>query len=273
MAKNRLPIDMSDLQLTVLEIKFIGEYCTSNFDEVKSYKKVYGSRTSDLSEPEIRLAAFEVLNKRDVKVAVQRFVDSVLGPAADKLDLQLLQILRKRAMYDVKDFFNRDGSVKRLDEISDADRMVIDSVEQDLKGKNADAVLTKFKLANRDTALKQLIDLLKKKEEITDEGLSNVTETQRVQIRDIFNSIDVTPNLSKGIIHDHNMVIDIPVQIDSDEEDVKEDESELVSVQPKADPAIVQKAKQIATKENFGFPDTTNPLVQAAMALAERTKK
>lgn len=265
MAKNRLPIDVSDLQLTLQEIKFIGEYCTSNFEEVKAYKRVFKSRLEGLSEPEIRLSAFEVLNKRDVKIAVQRFVDSVLGPAADKLDYQLLHVLRKRAFYDVADFFNKDGTVKRLDQISEEDRVVIDGIEQDLKGKNADAVLTKFKLGDRNAAIKQLVDLLKKKDDAIEEA-TVATDSQRKMVQEIFNSIQLEPTSTKGIMHDHSNVIVPSMPLDDEEIDEQE------SVPIELEPALVTKAKEIVKKRSFGFDDDIedHPLVQQAKEIAKQ---
>lgn len=270
MAKlTRLPIDVSDLSgLAPSDLKYIGEYCTNNFDEVGAYRKVFAHRISGKSEPEIRLDAFDILNRREVKIAIQRFVDSVLGPAQDKLDFQLMQVLRKRAFFNVNSFFHRDGSPKKLSEIEPEDMLVIDGVTQTANGKNADVIVTTLKLGDRNTAIKMLQELLKKKDEIVEGGEQITTDESRKRIRDIFAGVEKGLNIAKRFQNAPNLREEPEVAECSTNDKEIENKAIIDAQDVESHPAVV-KAKQLVASENAGFGIDGSALVEKARKIAQ----
>jgi hypothetical protein len=265
----KLPIDVSDLSLQPNELKFVGTYCTeSNMDEVIAYKKAFPHRVKGLSYSEVRLASLELLNKREIKLAIKRFTDSVLGPWQDKLSHQLLSVLRTRAFFDVSDFFHEDGSPKRLSEIPEELRVVIDGVSQDAKGKNADVFVTMFKLGDRVTAMKMLQELLKKKEEI-DENAQEMPSEARQRIRDVFAGLEkglsIANRIKKSAEHEQEMA-----QIEHNTDDVVD---VAVTYDPEIETApVVKAAKKLANMELSGVGVEKHPEVERARDIVRKMR-
>jgi hypothetical protein len=260
MAKQiKLPIDISDLVIPPLELKFIGIYCTHSFDEVTAYRKAFPNRIKGLSEPEVRLEALNLLNKREIKLAVERFVDSVLSPYQEKLDYQLLSVLRTRAFYDVAWYFHEDGTAKKLSEIAPEHRVVIDSVITDMKGKNADVMVTTIKLGDRTQAIKMMQELLRKKDSIEEEA-ADVSSDSRVRLQDIFRSVEKGIEIANKSNKPKEPIPAevIPAQVEY---------SSGLEISP-----IVKKAKELAAKETGGIGIQDHPLVKQAKELAGRKK-
>jgi hypothetical protein len=255
----KLPIEVSDLNLAPRELKFIGEYCTSGFNETEAFKKSHYH--SGMSNAEMRLSALEILNKREVKIAVERFVSSVLDPYRDKIEYQILEVLRSRAFYDVSWYYHADGSVKKLDEIDRDARHAIDSILEDYRGKDAQVRLVNYKLADKMQAQKALQELLKKNQ-TQEEGV--LPEDARKQISEVFAGALAGIAMSQvktargakqepkqGITHEPLQTIPMDV--------VEPDTSPEVEASP-----VVQKAKEFAKKETSGLLVNAHPLVQQA---------
>jgi len=268
--QTKLPFDVSDLDLTPLELKFVGVYCTeSNFDETIAWKKTFTNRAKNMSLPEMRLEALDMLNKRSIKLAVQRFTDSVIGPWQDKLGTQLLTVLRTRSFYDISIFYHDDGSPRKLSDIPEEYRICIDGVLQDGKGRDGSAIFTTLKLGDRKESIKMLQDLLKKKEEI-DDSVNNVPDEARQRIRDVFTGLE------KGLAI-ANRLKNAPKRQDDDEVGQLEDRtSENVTmsvIRPQedyedveADPMVV-KAKELTTQASAGMYNESD-LVDKAREIA-----
>lgn len=183
MAKQNLPVDLSDLGLSHKELTFVGEYCTNGFNEFEALKSA-GIVPKTHTPAQARMVGMLLVNKPEVKKAVQRFTSSVLDPYRDKLEYKTLQVLNARAYYDVSTFYNADGSVKDLEQIPQEARYAIDDVTEDFKGKDADVRTVKYKLADRMQAQKAINDLLKKTE--ADGGDVKIPQDRQSWLSDIF---------------------------------------------------------------------------------------
>ena len=265
----RLPIDTSDLlALTPLLLKFIGEYCANNFDEVSAYRKTWPQKAREMSSAEIRLDALNVLNQREVKIAVQRFVDSILSPYRDRLEHQLFDMYRQRAFYDPADFFNSDGSPKKLDQIDKEKRVVLDNLLSDLKGKDANAWLLNYKLADRMQAAKALQDIMGKSLELNEQA-EELQDTSRSRIRDIVSGALTAIEMKEKNTKEKKA-----------KEEAQPAEYEDVYTSPALEAPdydaeipvspIVNKAREFAIKNNAGINVESDPLVKQAKELARR---
>jgi hypothetical protein len=131
-----------------------------------------------------RMQGLTLTNKPAIKTAIQKFTDSVLSPYRDKLEYQDLQLLQARAYYDVSTYYEPDGSVKPLDQLTHEARLAIDDVTEDFKGKDADVRTVKYKLADRMQARKELGVLLNKSEEGGSEDA--MPQDRRERLNDLF---------------------------------------------------------------------------------------
>lgn len=266
MAKQlKLPINTDDLlDLTPLQTKFIGLYCVEDFDPVSAYKKAYGFRCKDLTETEIRLASMELLNQRSISIAVARFKEQVLAPYRDTIETQILAVLQARAFSKPTDFFNVDGSVKSLDKIDSNKLHAIESITTDFKGKDAERKVVQYKIADKSTAIKQLIDLLKKDD--GPEEVSNVSDEARKRVADIMTGAKMGAKIAKDTMKGMQdkpaeKVVEASYE-DVESEEVEDDEIEAevpIDLSP-----LVQKAKQIEASNNAGFVPVDSELVKEA---------
>jgi hypothetical protein len=264
----KLPIDVSDLLgLTPILLRFIGEYCSNNFDEVAAFRKVWPSKAKDMSSAEIRLESLNVLNHREVKIAVQRFVDSILSPYKDRIEHQLFNLYRQRAFYDPAEFFNPDGSPKKLDQIDKEKRLVLDSVTGDLKGKDANAWLVNYKLADRMQAAKSLQDLMGKSLDLIEQK-DIVNDDSRKRVQDIMSGAMAGIRAMKQIEKEEQEKKASPVVENAMAEyDIEPDDPAQIEA-PAIDP-ILMKAREIASKQQGGIGVDAHPLVKQAEALVK----
>ena len=172
--------EIVDLGLSLKEVKFVGEYCNNKFNATEAVRlaKILPSTASDI---ECRLEGMKLANRGDIKKAVQRFVQSIVEPIRDSIEATLLQQTVARATYDVKDFYDDEGNMKPLSELTALQRSCIDGIEKQSLGK--EAIHTKYVLASKDVASKQLRELLKK----TDDGVeTNTSEEARARVSSVF---------------------------------------------------------------------------------------
>jgi hypothetical protein len=270
MAKQlKLPINTDDLlDLTPLQTRFIGLYCVEDFDPVSAYKKTFGFRCKEMTDTEIRLASMELLNQRSISIAVARFKEQVLAPYRDTIETQILAVLQARAFSKPTDFFNTDGSVKRLDQIDAGKLHAIESITTDYKGKDAQLKVVQYKIADKSTAIKQLIDLLKKDD--GPEEVSNVSDEARKRVSDIMTGAKMGAKIAKDTIKSMQekpaeKVVETEYE-DVESEEVEDDlEDKDVEVEMPVDLSpLVQKAKQIEASSNAGFVPVDSELVKEA---------
>jgi len=172
--------EIVDLGLSLKEVKFVGEYCNNRFNATEAVRlaKILPSTASDI---ECRLEGMKLSNRGDIKKAVQRFVQSIVEPIRDSIEATLLQQTVERATYDVKDFYDDEGNMKPMSELTQLQRSCIDGIEKQSLGK--DSIHTKYVLANKDVASKQLRELLKK----TEDGVeTNTSEEARARVSNVF---------------------------------------------------------------------------------------
>jgi hypothetical protein len=275
----KLPIDTSDLlDLTPLQTKFIGLYCVEDFDPVSAYKKTYGLRCKDLTETEIRLASMELLNQRSISIAVARFKEQVLAPYRDVIETQILAVLQARAFSKPTDFFNTDGSAKRLDQIDQGKLHAIESITTDFKGKDAQIKVVQYKIADKSMAIKQLVELLKKDD--GPEEISNVSDEARKRVSDIMTGAKFGAKMAKDLLKqnepekkaeatkaEYEEAEDAELaQMDADGDSFEAIEAPEVPID--LDP-VVQQAKKIVAQNNAGFvPEGHELIAQAREAVA-----
>ena len=145
-ARKLLPENLKHLELNPREYKFLAVYCSNNFDAVDAVEKAgYVERT----HAKYRAIAYSLLQRKEIVEAIRIYIDTVIQPYKDRLELELLNIYYRRATYIITEFFDNLGFAKPLDEIDKEWRCCIDSIEQTRYG-------TKYILPNRDLALQAL---------------------------------------------------------------------------------------------------------------------
>lgn len=105
----------------------------------------------------------KLLGNPKIKMAIDRYRQEMVNSKKLEISAETVDILRKRANYDVAYFYNVDHSPKPYDEIPAEWRCCIDDVIVDYKGARADQKILKYKLCDRQKA----IDALNKILEIT----------------------------------------------------------------------------------------------------------
>lgn len=145
-ARKLLPENLKHLELNPREYKFLAVYCSNNFDAVDAVQKAgYVERT----HAKYRAIAYSLLQRKEIVEAIRIYIDTVIQPYKDRLELELLNIYYRRATYIITEFFDSNGFAKPLNEIDKEWICCIDSIEQTRYG-------TKYILPNRDLALQAL---------------------------------------------------------------------------------------------------------------------
>lgn len=145
-ARKLLPENLKHLNLNPREYKFLAVYCSNNFDAVDAVQKAgYVERT----HAKYRAIAYSLLQRKDIVEGIRIYIDTVIQPYKDRLELELLNIYYKRAVYNVTTFFENNGISKDLDKIDKEWLCCIDGIEINKYG-------TKYILPNRDLALQAL---------------------------------------------------------------------------------------------------------------------
>lgn len=98
-----------------------------------------------------------------VQQAIREFWEIVFGDKIDKIERNLIDALYRRAFSNRWQYFNKDGTLKdkirSLEDLGE-DHVLIDGIEKKFYGKDADISVTVYKLADRDSAFKQLQSIL-----------------------------------------------------------------------------------------------------------------
>ena len=153
-----LPMDLSKLDLSLNEQKFVANYCANGFNGTDAIKKSgykLGTKTASSM-------AWQLLQKEEVNKAIKLFLDSVLKPFRDKLEYELLNIYYRRATFSVSTFFTPNGNAKPLNDIPDEWHCCLDGVEKKHFGKDATRTVILYALPNRDASLNKLFDFVTK---------------------------------------------------------------------------------------------------------------
>lgn len=150
-ARKLLPDNMKHLDLNPREYKFVAVYCSNNFNAIEAVEKAgYVERT----KAKYRAIAYTLLQRKEIVEAVKLYIDTVIQPYRDRLELELLNTYYRRATYDVSLFYDDYGMPKSLSDIDLEWRVCIDDVKYVKVDK--DIIKTAYQLPNRDTALQAL---------------------------------------------------------------------------------------------------------------------
>ena len=175
-ARKLLPENMKHLELNPREYKFLAVYCSNNFDAVDAVEKAgYVERT----HAKYRAIAYTLLQRKEIVEAIRIYIDTVIQPYKDRLELELLNIYYRRATYSVATFLDNNGNSKLLKEIDKEWICCIDGVKQTKYG-------VEYILPNRDLALQALYRF------VTGQDMSTSTilpEEAQKKMKVIYNNI------------------------------------------------------------------------------------
>jgi len=98
-----------------------------------------------------------------VQNAIHEFWEIVFGDKINKIERHMIDALYRRAFSNRWEYFNKDGTLKEglifPDDLGE-DHIIVDGIEQKFYGRDADVVVTVYKLADRDSAFRQLQTVL-----------------------------------------------------------------------------------------------------------------
>lgn len=151
-ARKLLPENMRHLDLNPREYKFLAVYCSNNFDAIEAVQKAgYVERTS----AKYRAIAYSLLQRKEIIEAIRIYIDQVIQPYRDRLELELLNVYYRRAMYTVDKFYDDRGNPKPLKEIEKDYICCIDDIKY-VRITGTNTVISAYQLPNRDLALQAL---------------------------------------------------------------------------------------------------------------------
>ena len=145
-ARKLLPDNLKHLELNPREYKFLAVYCSNNFDAVDAVQKAgYVERTN----AKYRAIAYSLLQRKQITDAIRIFIDSVIQPYKDRLELELLNIYYRRATYNISSFVDEQNNFLPIKQIDKEWLCCIDNIKQTKYGFT-------YELPNRDLALQAL---------------------------------------------------------------------------------------------------------------------
>lgn len=145
-ARKLLPENLKHLEINPREFKFLAVYCSNNFDAVDAVQKAgYVERT----HAKYRAIAYSLLQRKEIVDAIRTYIDTVIQPYKDRLELELLNIYYRRATYNIADFVDNSNNFLPVKEIDKEWLCCIDNIKQTKYG-------FEYELPNRDLALQAL---------------------------------------------------------------------------------------------------------------------
>ncbi len=187
-ARKLLPENMKHLDINVREYKFLAVYCSNGFNAEDAVQKAgYVER----NRAKYRAIAYSLLQRKEIVDAIKIYIDLVIQPYKDRLELELLNIYYKRATYSISIFVDNDFNFLPINEIDKDYLCCIDGVK---KGKYG----PEYILPNRDLALQALYRF------ITGQDITSSTilpEEAQKKLKIIYNNvIKVNQNIKPKII-------------------------------------------------------------------------
>lgn len=145
-ARKLLPENLKHLEISPREFKFLAVYCSNNFDAVDAVEKAgYVERT----HAKYRAIAYSLLQRKEIVEAIRIYIDTVIQPYKDRLELELLNIYYRRATYNLTTFYDDKNNPLLLKDIEKEWRCCIDGMKNTKYG-------FEYILPNRDLALQAL---------------------------------------------------------------------------------------------------------------------
>lgn len=172
-----------ELKLNTRQIRFVFYYVELNFNSVEAYKRAgYHAK----NENSLRATVCEILKNPNMREGIRRYITDSLELCKDTLDKSLIDTFYRRAFYDIAMFYNENGTIKKLKDIPEDWRCVIDGKEDKYYGKEAEIKVETYKLADKEKSLDRLckyIDLIK-----ADAGITfNLSKETEDKLNNIFN--------------------------------------------------------------------------------------
>lgn len=147
-----------DAGATLPEVYFAVEYLSNHFDAGAAYAAVF----PDVPQKKATFCGNTYLRKPTVQKILAEYTTAWLRGRVAFLEKEVMDTTLARALYDPSMFIRPDGSpaFTDWDEIPEAYRRCIESIDVKFWGKDADRQSVSFVLANRTDALSQLTKLL-----------------------------------------------------------------------------------------------------------------
>lgn len=151
-ARKLLPENLKHLNINPREYKFLAVYCSNNFNAEDAVEKAgYVERT----KAGYRAIAYSLLQRKDIVDAIKIYIDTIIQPYKDRLELELLNMYYRRATYTIDKFYNDNGNPLPLKQIDKDYICCIDDIKY-VKITGTQTVIPAYQLPNRDIALQAL---------------------------------------------------------------------------------------------------------------------
>lgn len=149
-ARKLLPENLKHLDLNPREYKFLAVYCSNNFNAEEAVKSAgYVER----NKAGYRAIAYTLLQRKEIVEAIKIYIDTIIQPYKDRLEMELLNVYYRRAMYTIDKFYDDTGNPLQLKEIDKDYICCIDDIKY---VKNGNILVPAYQLPNRDLALQAL---------------------------------------------------------------------------------------------------------------------
>lgn len=179
-ARKLLPENLKHLDLNPREYKFLAVYCSNNFNAEEAVKSAgYVERT----KAKYRAIAYSLLQRKEIVQAIKIYIDTIIQPYKDRLEMELLNVYYRRAMYTIDKFYDNSGNPLPLKEIDKDYICCIDDIKY---VKNGNALIPAYQLPSRDLALQALYKF------ITGQDVTTTTilpEDAKKKIQNIYNTV------------------------------------------------------------------------------------
>ncbi len=179
-ARKLLPENLKHLDLNPREYKFLAVYCSNNFNAEEAVKSAgYVERT----KAKYRAIAYSLLQRKEIVQAIKIYIDTIIQPYKDRLEMELLNVYYRRAMYTIDKFYDDSGKPLPLKEIDKDYICCIDDIKY---VKNGNTLIPAYQLPSRDLALQALYKF------ITGQDVTTTTilpEDAKKKIQNIYNTV------------------------------------------------------------------------------------
>lgn len=151
-ARKLLPENLKHLDLNPREYKFLAVYCSNNFNAEEAVKSAgYVER----SKARYRAIAYTLLQRKEIIEGIKIYIDTIIQPYRDRLELELLNVYYRRAMYTIDKFYDNSGNPLPIKEIDRDYICCIDDIKY-VRVTGTNTVISAYQLPNRDLALQAL---------------------------------------------------------------------------------------------------------------------
>lgn len=149
-ARKLLPENLKHLNINPREYKFLAVYCSNNFNAEDAVEKAgYVER----SKARYRAIAYTLLQRKEIVEAIRIYIDTIIQPYKDRLEMELLNVYYRRAMYTIDKFYDSNGNPLPVKEIDKDFICCIDDIKY---VKSGQSLIPAYQLPNRDLALQAL---------------------------------------------------------------------------------------------------------------------